>query len=84
LKKNRSPSMRKFALMTACEDPGLSGLLAVNQHAKKMGEHPYPASTWNCLVKNEVPRVKKFGNEFFNSHTNTPCTFSRLKDQWPL
>jgi len=84
MKKNRSPEMRKIALLIAEKQPDGEGLAAVNFVASKIGEPLYPESTWGSLVKNEVPRVQKYGDQFFNSHTTAPCTFSQLKDKWPI
>lgn len=84
MKRNRTPSMRKFALKIALEQPNLTGLTLVNHEAKIRGEKPYPESTWSSLVKNEVPRVKKYGNKFFDSHTDSPVSWGDLKTRWPI
>lgn len=84
MKRNRTPSMRKFALKIALEQPNLTGLTLVNHEAKIRGEKPYPESTWASLVKNEVPRVNKYKDAFFEAHTEHPFSWGDLKTQWPL
>ena len=76
--------MRKIALLIAEKQPDSDGLEAVNFVASKIGEPLYPESTWGSLVKNEVPRLHKYGDQFFSAHTSSPCTFSQLKDNWPI
>jgi hypothetical protein len=83
MKRNRTPTMRKAALKIALEDPTDNGLRRVNIIAENLGEPPYPKTTWDSLVKNEVPRVKKYP-DFFDSHTENPYTWGKLKTQWPL
>lgn len=83
MKRNRTPSMRKFALSIA-HVRGQSGLDIVNAEAKIRGEKPYPQTTWNSLVKQEMPRWKKYGDDFFNKHTDKPFSWGDLKRDWPL
>ena len=83
MKRNRTPSMRKFALSIA-QARGQPGLDIVNAEAKIRGEKPYPQTTWNSLVKQEVPRWNKYGNDFFDKHTDNPFSWGDLKRRWPL
>jgi hypothetical protein len=83
MKRNRTPSMRKFALSTA-RATGDTGLDIVNAEAKRRGERLYPKATWDSLVKQEVPRWKKYGDDFFNKHTDNPFSWGDLKKGWPL
>ena len=84
MKRNRTPSMRKFALSTARDQPPDLGLDIVNSEAKIRGEKPYPQTTWDSLVKQEMPRWKKYGDDFFNKHTDNPFSWGDLKRGWPL
>ena len=83
MKKNRTVEMRRFALRTAIQNPNSTGLNSVNAEARNRGEREYPPSTWYCLVRYEVPRVKKYP-DFFEKHTESPRTFTELQKQWPL
>ena len=76
--------MRKAALKIAMEDHSDNGLRRANAIAENLGEPLYPKTTWNSLVKNEVPRVEKYPNEFFDAHTDHPYSWGDLKKQWPL
>ena len=76
--------MRKFALTLAIHEPNTSGLDIVNREAKRLGETEYPQSTWDWIIRDEVPRIKAYGETFFNQHTDKPMSASEMRRQFPI
>ena len=76
--------MRKFALAVAIHEPNNSGLDLLNRDARRAGEPEYPETTWNWIIRDEVPRVKSYGETFFEQHTAKPMSASEMRRQFPI
>ena len=76
--------MRKFALTLAIHEPNEIGLSIVNREAKRLGETEYPQSTWEWIIRDEVPRISAYGDQFFTQHTDKPMSAAEMRKQFPL